>query len=72
MPHFLAYSTGRGGPVVMCSLADQEFCDSNPTLAKCEFLWAKEMNLQGSTQPRCELVPCEDQGKLNVKGWLNR
>ena len=24
------------------------------------FLWAKEMNLQGSTQPRCEL-----------RGWYN-
>ena len=27
---------------------------SNLTLAQCEFLGAQEMNLQGSTWPRCE------------------
>ena len=29
-----------------------EVCDSIPTLAYCEFLWAYEMNLRGCTQPR--------------------
>ena len=45
------------GPVVVCSTADRKAPGSNPILAKHEFLWAQEMNLQGSTEPRCELVP---------------
>ena len=46
---------GHVGPVVGHSAAD---CGSNSTLAyKRKFPWAQEMNLRGSTLPRCELVP---------------
>ena len=43
-------------PVVTSLTADREVRVSNPTLALHEFLSPQEMNLQGSIQPRCELV----------------
>ena len=49
--------SGPVGPVVDGSSADREVRGSNPTLAQREFLRAQEMNLRGSTLPRCELVP---------------
>ena len=48
-------------PVVAHSNADRKVIGSNSALAQREFLWAQEMNLRGSTRPRCE---------VNVKGWL--
>ena len=42
---------GRVGPVVACSPADREVRGLNPT--QSEFLRAQEINLQGSTRPRC-------------------
>ena len=55
--HTLALREFLVGPVVVRSITDREVLGSNPTLAQCEFLWAQEINLRGSTRPRCELVP---------------
>ena len=36
---------------------DRDVPGSNPALAYRKFLWAQEMNLRGSTRPKCEMVP---------------
>ena len=70
------HSVGRVGPVAVHLTADQEVPGWNPTLAWCEFFWTQEMNLQGSTQPKCELVSweccvCVSLILLGTVCWLN-
>ena len=48
---------GHIGAVVACLTEDRQVRGSYPTRAKCEFLRAQEMNLQGSAKPWCDLVP---------------
>ena len=49
--------TGLISPVVACLTTDRVVRGSNFTLAYREFLRAPEMNIQGSFQPCCEMVP---------------